>query len=387
MSFVPDQLLAEAVDTTGLDDFGDPGFREGLAALCGSLEHEARLSDFGRVAVRQNIVGTLATRLRVTEHAKVHREALAAERIEAPLIVVGLFRAGTTFLSYLLDNDPGNRALLRWETGDPVPPPTPDTFREGPRVEAARAAAAMMDTINPRFKAIHHEEADGPTECVATMAQDFASLSWESIANIPSYSEWLYGWDHRSTYAYHEQVLRILQSGGVRGRWTLKSPHHAISLDALVAQYPDARLVVLHRDPLVLAASVCSLIGTLAGTFTEADHRAYVASHWTDALAEAIRRIDAFRDARPDVPLLDVQYADLVGDPVATVERIATFTGAPLAGDARRRVARYVETHPKGRFGAHRYDLAELGLDAGALEERFAGYVERHDVARERPAS
>lgn len=387
MSFAPEQLLAEAADTTGLDDFGDPAFRAGLDALCGSLEHEARLSDFGRAAIRQNIVGSLATRLRVTDYAKANRDALASERIEAPLIVVGLFRAGTTFLSYLLDNDPGNRALLRWEPGDPVPPPTPGTFRAGPRVEAALAAAAMMDTINPRFKAIHHEEADGPTECVATMAQDFASLSWESIANIPSYSEWLYAWDHRSTYAYHEQVLRILQSGGVRGRWTLKSPHHAISLDALVARYPDARLVVLHRDPSVLAASVCSLIGTLAGTFTEADHRDYVASHWTDALAEAIRRIDVFRDTRPDMPMLDVQYADLVGDPVTTVERIAAFSGVPLSDDARRRVARYVETHPKGRFGVHRYDLAELGLDPAAIEERFAGYVERHGVARERPAT
>jgi len=44
-------------------------------------------------------------------------------RLPAPIVVIGMFRAGTTFLSYLLENDPGNRALLRWETGDSVPPP------------------------------------------------------------------------------------------------------------------------------------------------------------------------------------------------------------------------------------------------------------------------
>lgn len=386
MSFGPEQLLAEAVAATGLDDFGDPAFRAGFDVLCGSMEEEARLSDFGRVALRGNVVGSLATRLRVIAHAREHAAALATEDTGAPLIVVGLFRAGTTFLSYLLDQDPANRALLRWEAGDPVPPAGPDTFRQGPRVEAVRAAAAMMDTINPRFKAIHHEDADGPTECVAVMAHDFASLSWESIANIPSYSRWLLAHDHRSTYAYHHQVLRILQSGGVRGRWTLKSPHHAIALDALIEQYPNATLVVLHRDPTVLAASVCSLIGTLSGTFTEADHSSYIRSHWTDMLDESIRRIDAFRDARPDVRMIDVQYADLVRDPLAVMERISAAAGGVLSPIARDNVASYVASHPKGRFGTHKYDFAELGLDAGALAERFSGYVARHGVPREVPA-
>ena len=33
-----------------------------------------------------------------------------------------------------------------------------------------------------------------------------------------------------------------------------------------MAVYPDARLVLLHRDPVVLTASVCSLIDTLSST-------------------------------------------------------------------------------------------------------------------------
>ena len=383
MIFLPAELVAEAEAATGLHDLGDACVHDGLAAYCASVTAEASLNELGLAAVRGSIVGSLVTRLRVIDWSKRHAAELAGEQIVAPLVVIGLFRAGTTFLSCLLDQDLSNRALLRWEAGDPVPPATPDTFRDGPRVDAARAGAAMMDAINPRFKAIHHEDADGPTECIAVMSQDFKSLSWESITNVPSYSRWLLDVDQRSAYQYHHLVLRVLQSGGVRGRWTLKSPHHAIALDPLTAEYPDATLVVLHRDPLVLCASVCSLIGTLSGTFTDADHSAYIAEHWPAMLDESIRRIDAFRDAHPQVPIVDIQYADLVRDPVATLERIYSSGADDLTDDARARVQHYVDTHPKGRFGAHRYDLADLGLDAGRLEERFAGYIERYGVERE----
>jgi hypothetical protein len=241
----------------------------------------------------------------------------------------------------------------------------------------------MLEELNPRMKAIHHEEADGPTECIAVMSQDFKSLSWEAITNVPSYSRWLLGVDQRSAYEYHRSTLQILQSGGVRGQWTLKSPHHAIALDALTAVYPDARLVLLHRDPAVLCASVCSLIATLSGTFSDADHIAYIAEHWPAMLEESVRRIDAFRAAHPDRRIVDVQYADLVRDPVRTVEGLYAACGEALDGTARAAITAYAEAHPKDQLGVHRYDLAEFGLDAGELAERFAGYIDRYDVAVE----
>src|SRR5439155_3324917 len=154
---------------------------------------------------------------------------------------------------------------------------------------------------------------------IAVMSQDFKSLSWEAITNVPAYGRWLYAVDQRSAYEYHRLVLQVLQSGGVRGRWTLKSPHHAIALEALTSVYPDARLVLLHRDPVVLCASVCSLITTLTGTFSDADHRRYIAEHWTAMLETSVNRIDAFRAAHPEHPVLDVQYADLITKPVETV--------------------------------------------------------------------
>jgi hypothetical protein len=379
----PDEVIAEAEAATGLDDFGGETFREGLAVYCDAVAAEAQLNEIGTFAVRANVVGSLANRLAIVDHAKRHPE-VAAERIDAPLIVIGMFRAGTTFLSHLLDQDPGNRALLSWESGDSVPPPTPENHRAGPRLDAVRAGQQMLSQLNPAIDAVHHEDAGEATECLSILGQEFKSLIWEAVTNVPTYGRWLDGADHRSAYEHHKLALQVLQSGGVRGRWTLKSPHHAIALEALTAVYPDARLVLLHRDPVVLCASVCSLIRTLSSTFTDADHGPYIAEHWPAMLETSVERIGAFRAAHPEHPILDVQYADLVRDPVATVGGIYRATGTELRESAAAAIGEYVAANPKGKFGTHRYDLAEFGLDAGEIAERFAGYVERYDVVLER---
>jgi Sulfotransferase family len=381
MNMVPDELISEARTTAALDDFGSDSFREGLDVYCASVSSEAQLNEVGAIGIRANIVGNLVNRLRVVDWSNRHPD-VAEQQIHAPLVVIGMFRAGTTFLSYLLEQDRRNRPLLRWEAGDSVPPPTPATHRSGPRVEAARAAGDMLEQLNPRLRAIHHEEPDGPTECIAVMSQDFKSLSWEAISNVPAYGRWLLTTDQRSAYEYHRLALQVLQSGGVRGRWTLKSPHHAIALDALTAVYPDAQLVLLHRDPVALCASVCSLITELSGCFTDADHRAYITEHWESLLEESIRRVDAFRVARPGHPIIDVQYDDLVRDPVGTVAAIYDLFDDPLDPDAEEAMAKYAAANTKGSRGVHGYTLADYGLDAGEITERFSGYINRYVPGR-----
>jgi hypothetical protein len=254
-----------------------------------------------------------------------------------------------------------------------VPPPTTASLRTGVRVDAAREGQAMLDALNPEFSAIHFERPDGPTECVAVFAQDFKSLLWETVANVPTYGAWLARTDLTSAYAYHERELQVLQSDAP-GRWTLKSPAHCFGLDALVARYPDARLVMTHRDPVSVVASVCSLVRSLSGTFSDADQSAYIAAHWTEVVADAVGRVADFRRRHGGDRFVDVRYDDLVADPVGEVRRIYAHCGEELGDEAARRMAAYVTANPQGVHGHHRYSLDDLGLDRAALEERFAEY-------------
>src|SRR5581483_11622332 len=232
------------------------------------------------------------------------------------LFVLGLPRSGTTYISRLLGCDPARRPLMGWEARDCVPPPEAATFTTDPRIAEARAAADMLDALNPAVKAMHYEAPDEPTECVTLLAQDFKSLQLSVVANVPTYDEWLIGCDETSAYQHHHLVLQLLQSRAP-GRWSLKSPHHSIALPELFARYPDARVVVMHRDPVRVAASLCSLAAALIGTFSDADHRATIATHWPPIAGVIVDRVMEYRDAHGDASFLDVQYADLVADPLA----------------------------------------------------------------------
>jgi hypothetical protein len=367
-----DELIERACEEAALDDFGGMSYREGLEVLVASLAGEAALSEVGVAALEAQVTTNLVNRLRVTDWLATHPELLRRP-VERPLFVLGMPRTGTTLLSYLLDEDPANRSLLRWEALASVPPPTTASLRTDPRVDAAREGQAMLDVLNPEFKAIHYEAADGPTECVAVFAQDFKSLLWETVANVPTYAAWLAGTDLTSAYAYHERELQVLQSAAP-GRWTLKSPAHCFGLDALVARYPDARLVMTHRDPVAVVASVCSLVRSLSGTFSDADHSEYIAAHWTDVVADAVDRVADFRRREGDDRFVDVRYDDLIADPIGEVRRIYKHAGDELGDDAARRMAAYVDANPQGVHGRHRYTLEDLGLDRATLEERFADY-------------
>jgi hypothetical protein len=241
----------------------------------------------------------------------------------------------------------------------------------------------MMDKLAPRNRVVQSEEADGPTECISVTNQDFKSLVYEAMTNIPTYGAWLKNADLSSAYDYHRKVLQVLQSGGVRGRWSLKAPAHALNLEALHAVYPDARLVVTHRDPLVVVTSACSLLTTLTRTFSDADHKAYIADHWTEMLERSVDGLNRFRDANPGVKIVDIHYAELNRDPLGTLSRVYAEFGDALEGDALAAMTAHVESHKKGRFGKHGYAPEEYGLNPGEVAERFRPYVERYGIPLE----
>src|SRR2546422_2291535 len=104
-----------------------------------------------------------------------------------------------------------------------------------------------------------------PQECVALTAHEFASMLFSTTHHVPSYDRWLESADLRPVYASHRRQLQYLQWRCRGERWVLKSPGHLWALDALLAVYPDARIVQTHRDPLRVVASLTSLVTLLRG--------------------------------------------------------------------------------------------------------------------------
>jgi hypothetical protein len=120
------------------------------------------------------------------------------------------------------------------------------------------------------------------------MAHDFASLLFHTTHRVPSYQAWLDGIDQRWVYASHRRQLQYLQWKAPAARWVLKSPGHLWTLDALLAEYPDARIVQTHRDPLRVIASLVSLVTYLRGLASDAIDPHEIGADWTARLAAGL---------------------------------------------------------------------------------------------------
>jgi hypothetical protein len=372
-----DEVIDDVAREAGLDEYGDPSFRDGLEVFVASLSEEAGLNEIGQAAAVGQIRNALTNRLLVEDWIAKH-PAVDEERIEKPIFIVGMSRSGTTALSHLLTRDPANRSLLGWEAAAPVPPPQPATYASDPRFEAAKADEfGLLHQLNPELVKMHHDPPDMPVECLVPMTPQFLTLSLSLVFPVPSYTRWVIDTDHAPVYRWHEKVLRLLQSGGVRGRWQLKSPQHAIGIEALAAHYPDARFIVTHRDPSTCVASTADMARAFGNTFAHERPGSDYGPLWADLLVAMGNSLVDFRSQHGDDRFVDVAYRSLTSAPVETVERIYDALGEPLSDQAAAAMRAHVGTAVQHRFGRHEYGWDDLGLNREQLDERFGAYRTR----------
>ena len=117
-------------------------------------------------------------------------------------------------------------------------------------------------------------EADAPQECIEFTSQVFRSPRFDDVYRAPSYRAWLDASGYDEGYRFLARFLRHLQGPGeAPRRWILKSPEHVFSIDALSRAFPDAMLVLVHRDPGHVLASAARLTELLRAPFTTAIDR------------------------------------------------------------------------------------------------------------------
>ena len=377
-------LLDAAAKSTGLTDFGDDTFREGLSVLVASLDGEARLTTIGRVAARRRIIGLLETRLRLIDHRRHHPEVASAP-ITRPIFVLGLPRTGPTVLYGMLAADPAMRSPTSWEVARPFPPPRGEDRDADPRIAQTEKEFDGFRRIAPGLDLIHPIGARLPQECLALQAPEFASYEFPTTFPVPSYWAWLRRQDLRNAYEFERCFLQHLQSGYGGDHWLLKTPAHLMWLDSLLAVFDDALLVHTHRDPATVLASVSSLMTAFRSAMSGGVDPHAVGREQLDAWAWGLQRATEVRDRLPADRVVDVQYEDTVSDPIGTVRRVYGHFGLPMSDVVEAGVHAYLHDNPRDKHGTHRYSLGDFGLGADEVDAAFAGYRERFGVNRGRP--
>jgi len=384
-SLDPDELERRAAARAGVEPDVPTLFREGLRVLARSLEDEAALTPLGRITARRRILSLLESRARLAAD-RARLPGIADEKIERPLVVVGLPRTGTTLLHTLLAQDPATRSPLFWEVREPSPPPAGDDVTDDPRIAACSAELEGLYRLLPEFRAVHPMEARWPQECVAITAQAFVSMQHSTTWRVPSYAEWLGRQDHAPAYEFHRRFLQHLQHGRPRRRFVLKTPGHLWTLGALFSAYPDAGVIHTHRDPVRVLASLCSLETLLRKIASDAIDPAELGREWAPRLAQGLALASAFREAAPAraAQFADVHYAELMADPLGVVERIYARFELPLSAEARERMSAFLRANPSDKHGVHRYRLGDFGLNEAEERRRVAAYMSRYGVAEEK---
>lgn len=361
-------LMAAAQAATGLTDFGDGGFRDGLERLVDSLNTQARLTPMGDHALRDRIGLHLRQRLMIEEWYRRHPE-IADEQIEAPLFGVSLPRTGSSALSFLLASDPEVRYLRAWESSQPCPPPSTVTGPDPRRGVSASAADETLKGGNRTPTGI-----DGAMECQDLMALDFKSQIFQAFAQVPSYSDWLLDADHTGTYLYEKRVLKLLQWGAPSRPWRLKAPTHMLYLDALDAAFPDARFVMTHRDPTDVMLSVATVYAQIIAKFTDHVDHAYIGELNVRCWSEAMRRAIAFREAGNDHRFFDIHFRAMHEDPIGQVRALYAWLGKDVSPAFARAMAQWWTSNSAAERMA-KPDPAQFGLEAGTVRAHFADYL------------
>lgn len=366
-----------AVAQTGLDDFGDVPFHEPLDVLTESLNREAKLEGTRVDEARGTLVSLLAKRLALVADRNRFPE-IANEQIIAPIFIVGLPRTGSTLLHGLMGAAEGVRVPMFWEMVMPSPPPEAATFDTDPRIAQAQA---IVDRMPVDLLRRHPVAATRPEQC--NLLNDWSFIHQALLASfeVPTYRDWLYNADYAPAFEAHRHTLQHLQWRNP-GQWVLKYPKHLIALDALLARYPDARLVWTHRDPATVIPSVCSLTGYMRSP-TPGFDPARFGPEWATFEEIVLRRGLDIRDTLVDADtrIHDLHYEDLMRDPVEAVAGICAKFGVPFGESSRTSVAQYIADHPKTKHGEHRYSAEEFGLTRAGLQRRFGFYIDRFGVA------
>jgi hypothetical protein len=386
IQFAVEPIVAEARRRAGgLGDFGDGPFLEPLALLLDSIEREGRLNAIGRVIAKERVLGHVVNRLGYVDDRKRH-PAIAQERIEKPVFIIGLPRTGTTILHDILAQDPANRAPITWETMFPSPPPEAATFKTDPRIARCAATFPSVDLQIPAFKAMHPMGAELSQECVTMMGEAMCTPLFHNQFRVPSYEDWVdleADWSH--VYVFHRRQLQHLQWRNKRDRWVLKTGAHMWGLEHLLATYPDARIVFTHRDPVKSMTSYASLTSLVRSMGSDEVDPHEIAADWTARLRRVLEHAIEVRraNAYPDAVFYDMYFSDFVADQFAVVEKIYDAFELPMSAIGAERMRAFIGDHPKGKDGIHRYAPEEFGVVPETIRREFRTYIDRFGLAPE----
>lgn len=368
----PDRVASLAARRPDDAEWYAPGWRTGLEQFFASASEDGRLRAFGTKMLIATSVGRLRAGAGVARF-RAQNPDRSNVTLLPPVVIVGSWRTGTTYLFRLLATDDRLRSPLPAELATPalvagLAPSDREAF-----IDSTESIHQQTHALNPTLRRIHEVRARLPEECMVGMGTDMRNWGFALMFGLDGYCRWLAGQDLVGAYARYRQLLEIHDRNDGR-RWVLKAPIHTAELGALVAAFPGAVVVHMHRDMVETVTSSASLFATYRSTYSDHVDPVEVGRFQVDQTELWLRRALAFRsDPRArSATFVDLRYHDLVTDPVRTIRSVYAAANLDPPTNLSQFVANYHASHPRHEHGVHRYRAADFGLVGPEVRERFA---------------
>ena len=381
----PAGLIGEAIEKTGLEDFGSADFRPRLDAYAGAIDADSGNTNLNRLILRNRIVRLLSQRLLLTDLLRCYPEILDIE-IERPIIVVGLPRSGTTHLVNLLASDNRRRSLPYWESQEPFPlrGEGPDVNGVDPRFARSVAEHEAASMMTPLIQAMHDRFPQAIEEEVEILDLDFASYVLEWHGRVPQWRDFYLGLNQDEHYAYLRTILKALTFLRGPRQWVLKSPQHCEQLGPLMRTFPDATVAFTHRDPVAVIQSAVTMLAYGDRLRRKEIDPEGLVDYWIDRVERLLRACVRDRDLVAADQSMDIAFRQLNGNEMPILERLYRYNGTEYTAEAQAAFRRYLDDNPRGKHGQLRYDLkGQFGRSPDEIRSRLAFYFDRFDVREE----
>jgi len=382
-------IKREAAMKTGCGDFGDPAFEGPLLAWVRDLANPM-INEFGRKFLRRLAIRDLCRRLEVLAYLREHPEILQVE-IPPIVFITGAARTGSTLLHNLMATHPDCRPLLRWELMEPLPPPQSETFATDPRIESLQAA--IQPLRGSRLEQMHWVDADEPDENAWGFLDCTGMLGRGVTPLMKTWARWIEENDLTATYRDFRKLVQLLIwkcPPPPGGHLVLKCVMTTVKVAEFAEVFPEASFVLTHRDPFRSLVSSCATGDAICQGLLEAPpgplHEDGL--HGQEAFVSqkrVLRALEALSVSESD-RVVNVRYADLMSDAVATTRSIYERLGMNAPEDLEGRVVGHLREQRAGKRAAPPKKLETFGYRADAVwsDPTVIGYCKSFDVQRER---
>lgn len=347
-----------------LTNFPSGIHEEGLERLVWGINNEAQLDSLGTYMAFTDLVKWVSSHIELSQAQKFS----SLDQINLPeqqLFILSFPRTGSTLLHNLLALDPMSRSPRLWEVLYPTPYPKIQNYESDPRIETTRQWLASLDNIAPLARAIHPMEATLPDECHYLLQGDFTSPIYCLYFNIPSYWKWLTALDENQCeeiFQRYEKYVKYLCYEVTGQRWVSKGAAiHMFFAPVLNKVFPFSNVVRLKRNPEQSIPSLASLITSYRKIYCPNANLNEIGKFSLDLFREAV-----YRTARNSTSclssLIDIEYQDLVDDPINTLKSIYDRFGYEITDSLLVDWRTYLESHGKDKLPRHRYDSDIFGI-------------------------